>query len=128
MIFDLEVRESVDNNCILELNQRITEILTFDPKKLSTEIKSTENIIKLTKEQIKSNPILNSLSAQLSQIEMHFNSLSLVANNYEEIYKNIILPVKEEGKSGIRQTVKWAIISIIASTLISVTVTWFTSK
>lgn len=125
LLHELEIGEKEDKNSIINLNQRITEILTFDPNKLSAEIKSTENIIKQTKEQINANPILKSLSTPLDQIELHFNSLSLVADNYEQIYKNIILPVKEEGRSGIRQTVRWAIISIIASTLISVVITWF---
>jgi hypothetical protein len=62
----------------------------------------------------------------LDKIEEHFKSLSVVANNYEEVYKNIILPVKEEGKSGIKQTVKWAIISIIVSTIISMILSWLT--
>lgn len=108
------------------LNKRITEILTFDPKRLSEEINSTESIILKTKEQLNSNPVLQPLIPQLDQIEMHFKSLSKVAHNYEEVYKNIILPVKEEGKTGVRQTVKWAIISIILSTLLSVIISWLT--
>ena len=112
------------------LKGRINEILTFNPDKLSSEIETTESIIQQTREQINSNPVLQSLSTQLDQIEIHFNSLSKVANNYLDIYKNIILPVKEEGKSGVRQTVKWAVISIIVSTIlsvISVLISWKTN-
>jgi hypothetical protein len=104
---------------IEKLRRRITEILTFDPQKLSGEINSTESIIVKTKAQLNANPLLQPLIPQLEQIEMHFKSLSKVAHNYEDVYKNIILPVKEEGKSGIRQTIKWAIISIVVSTLLS---------
>ncbi len=109
---------------IEKLNTRITEILTFNPEKLSDEIRSTENIILQTRQQLSLNPVLQPLIAQLDQIEVHFKSLSKVANNYEEVYKNIILPVREEGKSGVRQTVRWAIISIIISTLLSVLFSW----
>ena len=98
---------------------KITEILTFNPSKLSTEIKGTKEMIIETKRQIKSNPILDSLSQPLDKIQIHFDSISKVANNYEEIYKNIILPIKEEGKQGVKQTVKWAIISVILSSIIS---------
>lgn len=108
------------------LNNRIIEILTFNPQKLSNEIKSIEGTIVKTKEQLNSNPILQPLASQLDKIEEHFKSLSVVANNYEEVYKNIILPVKEEGKSGVKQTVKWAIISIIVSTIISMIISWLT--
>lgn len=108
------------------LNNRINEILTFNPQRLSNEIKSIEGTIIKTKEQLNSNPILQPLATQLDKIEEHFKSLSVVANNYEEVYKNIILPVKEEGKSGVRQTVKWAIISIIVSTIFSMLISWLT--
>lgn len=93
-------------------------------KKLLKEIKGTDDIIKNTKEQIESDPILESLLEPLKNIEKHFYSLSNVANNYEDVYKNIILPVKEEGKKGVRQTVKWAIISILLATLLSVGISW----
>lgn len=128
LVIELEKNTSKDQKEIKTLNKRITEILTFDPQKLSNDIKSTEGIISATKEQLNSNPILHPLTEQLNQIELHFKSLSKVANNYEEVYKNIILPVREEGKSGVRQTVKWAIISIIISTFISLVITLLTSK
>ncbi len=124
LITDLEVETADYRKEIEALNKRVVEILTFDPKRLSDEISSTELIISNTKEQLKSNPILQPLKLQLDQIEIHFASLSKVARNYEEVYKNIILPVREEGKSGVRQTVKWAIISIILSTLLSVIISW----
>lgn len=124
IIREIETENSDDKKEIIRLSNRITEILTFDPKKLSDEINSTEVIIAQTKEQLKSNPVLQPLTLQLNQIEAHFKSLSKVAYNYEDVYKNIILPVKEEGKSGVRQTVKWAIISIFISTLLSVLISW----
>jgi len=126
LVNELAKSEKEKNTEIENLNKRIVEILTFDPNKLSAEIKSTQSIIESTKSQIGSNPILNSLATPLSQIEIHFNSLSKVANNYEDVYKNIILPVREEGKSGVRQTVKWAIIGIIASTILSALISWLT--
>lgn len=122
----LSESEKEKNAEIEKLNKRIVEILTFDPYKLSAEIQSTQSIIENTKNQIEANPILSSLASPLSQIEIHFKSLSKVANNYEDVYKNIILPVKEEGKSGVRQTVRWAIIGIIASTFLSAFISWLT--
>ncbi|MFT6843463.1 MAG: hypothetical protein ACJASR_002244 [Psychroserpens sp.] len=126
LITNIETESSIDKKEIVLLNKRITEILTFDPKRLSDKLNETKITIANTKEQLKSNPLLQPLALQLEQIEIHFKSLSKVANNYEEVYKNIILPVKEEGSSGVRQTVKWAIISIIISTLLSVIISWLT--
>ncbi|GGI29374.1 hypothetical protein [Pedobacter mendelii] len=126
LLIEIEQNTFVDQKKIEALNKRITEILTFDPQKLSNEIKATENIISNTKEQLKASPLLQPLMIQLNQIELHFRSLSQVANNYEEVYKNIILPVREEGKSGVRQTVKWAVISIIVSTFLSLAISWLT--
>lgn len=124
IITEVETENSADKKEIDALNRRINEILTFDPKRLSDEINSTETIISQTREQLKLNPVLSPLMLHLKQIEIHFKSLSKVAHNYEEVYKNIILPVREEGKSGVRQTVRWAIISIIVSTLISLIISW----
>ena len=126
IITEVETENFSDKKEIDALNKRINEILTFDPKRLSNEINSTETIISQTKEQLKLNPVLTPLILQLEQIEIHFKSISKVAHNYEEVYKNIILPVREEGKFGVRQTVRWAIISIIASTLISLIISWLT--
>lgn len=44
--------------------------------------------------------------------------MQVVANNYDEVYKNIIKPIQREGEQGVRQTVKWAIISIVISTFL----------
>lgn len=126
LLNDLEKVERSKDSEITQLNKRIFEILSFDPNKLSQEIMHTQSIIENTKTQINSNPVLNSLAEPLSKIELHFKSLSKVANNYEDVYKNIILPVKEEGKSGVRQTVRWAIIGIIASTILSALISWLT--
>lgn len=128
LIIEIEIHNSSYLRDMVLLNKRITDILTFNPNRLSEEINSTEKIISQTKEQLKSNPILQPLSLQLEQIEIHFNSLSKIANNYEDIYKNIILPVREEGKAGVRQTVKWAIISIIASTIFSLIISSMTKQ
>jgi hypothetical protein len=125
LTLEIESENLKDKQEITSLNKRITEILTFDPKRLSDEINSTEKIISDTKKQLKSNSVLQPMTKQLEEIEVHFKSLSKVARNYEEVYKNIILPVREEGKSGVRQTVKWAIISVVASTLLSVIISWW---
>ncbi|TMO45511.1 hypothetical protein CWC24_11985 [Pseudoalteromonas ruthenica] len=109
-------------NCLAQLsndqnllNERVTSLLNHDPKKLMGDILTTKNHIDEAKNQIGKNELLKPLQKPLSDIEQHFDSISRVAQNYDDVYKNILKPVQEEGKSGVRATVKWAIISIVAS-------------
>ena len=101
------------------LESRITEILTFNPNLLSKNVNETKNKLDEVDNLIKNNELLAPMTKPIRDIRRHFESVSVVASNYEDIYKNIIRPVQEEGRSGVRETVKWAIISIVASTLIS---------
>lgn len=112
LILDLETERA-------SLELRITEILTFNPKLLSKNVNETKIKLDEVDDLIKNNELLAPMAKPIKDIRHHFESVSVVASNYEDIYKNIIRPVQEEGRSGVQQTVKWAIISIVASTLIS---------
>ncbi|MCG7602067.1 hypothetical protein MHM84_20195 [Halomonas sp. McH1-25] len=101
------------------MEQRITEILTFNPEQLSKTISDTQRKLDEVGGQISNNELLKPLERPLSEIRNHFNSVSTVSQHYEDVYKNIIRPVQEEGQSGVRATVKWAIISIAVSTGLS---------
>ena len=101
------------------LEARITEILTFNPNLLSENVNETKIKLDEVDNLIKNNELLVPMTKPIKDIRRHFESVSVVASNYEDIYKNIIKPVQEEGRSGVQQTVKWAIISIVVSTLIS---------
>lgn len=101
------------------LNERVTTLLNHDPNKLMGEIAKTQNHIQEAKEKIQKNELLKSLERPLIDIEEHFNSIRKVAENYDDVYKNILRPVQEEGKSGVKATVRWAIISIVASWILS---------
>jgi len=68
---------------------------------------------------IKGNELLKPMESPLREIQQHFKSVSVVSSGYEDIYKNIIRPVQEEGRSGVKATVRWAVISIIISTALS---------
>ena len=101
------------------LHLKLTEVLKHDPDRLRTEIAKSELHIKDAREQIAKNPILQPLSAPLQDIERHFSSISNVARNYDDVYKNILKPMQDEGRKGIRATVFWAIIGIAASWLLA---------
>jgi len=59
---------------------------------------------------IKGNELLKPMESPLREIQQHFKSVSVVSSGYEDIYKNIIRPVQEEGCSGVKATVRWAVI------------------
>ncbi|WP_199508347.1 MULTISPECIES: hypothetical protein [unclassified Psychrobacter] len=101
------------------LDARLTEILTFNPKLLSDNVKATQLELDKVDNLIKNNELLAAMKQPIDDIRRHFASVSTVASSYEDIYKNIIKPVQEEGRAGVRETVKWAIISIVVSTVIS---------
>jgi len=101
------------------LNDRVSSLLNHDPKKLMGDISQTKIHITQAKVQIGKNELLKPLQTPLNDIEEHFDSISRVAENYDDVYKNILKPVQDEGKSGVKATVRWAIISIVASWLLT---------
>ncbi|OPK07336.1 hypothetical protein HFV04_003370 [Pseudomonas sp. BIGb0427] len=104
------------------LDKRITDILTFSPSALTSRIADTKRQIDEVKKHVASNDLLKPLANPLREIQSHFDSISVVSEGYEHIYKNIIRPVQEEGRSGVKATVRWAILSIVISTLISLAI------
>jgi len=109
------------------LDKRITDILTFSPSTLTSRIADTKRQIEEVEKHVASNDVLKSLAVPLREIQSHFDSISVVSEGYEHIYKNIIRPVQEEGRSGVKATVRWAILSIVISTLISLAITNWSS-
>lgn len=101
------------------LNKRVQSLLTHDPDKLREDIAQSERHIAEAQAQLQKNPILSPLTQPLNDISLHFESIRKVAENYDEIYRNILKPVQEEGKSGVRATVRWALIGIGASWILS---------
>ncbi|MFO7074123.1 hypothetical protein P3E18_28195, partial [Pseudomonas aeruginosa] len=99
-----------------------TDILTFNPSALTNRISDTKRQIDEVNKHVASNELLKPLSGPLREIQSHFDSIRVVSEGYEHIYKNIIRPVQEEGKSGVKATVRWAILSILISTAISLVI------
>lgn len=104
---------------VLLLENKLQDLLGFDPNEVKSNISKAQYDIDNAKKIAKENKILEPLIEQISQIEKNFKSVQVVANNYDEVYKNIIKPIQREGEQGVRQTVKWAIISIVVSTVLS---------
>lgn len=104
---------------VLLLENKLQDLIGFDPNEVKSNISKAQHDIDNAKKIAKDNKILEPLIEQISEIEKNFKSIQVVANNYDEVYKNIIKPIQKEGEQGVRQTVKWAIISIVVSTILS---------
>jgi hypothetical protein len=101
------------------LQMRVESLLQHNPEKLRREISESEQHIKRAREQIAGNKLLAPLGEPLDAIAAHFSSISRVANNYDDVYNNILKPMQDEGRRGVQATVKWAVIGIAASLLVS---------
>lgn len=109
------------------------KILSFNPRKLSNEIVDAEKDAAKIQNAIKKNQLLKGLSTPISNFQQYLQDVKKVNDNYSQVYTNIIKPIQVESESGVKATVRWAIISIIASTLISLIIqnysyfesTWF---
>ncbi|PPT54895.1 hypothetical protein [Xanthomonas arboricola] len=101
------------------LQARLESLLQHNPEKLQRDISESEQNIKQLQEKIAGNKLLLPLSEPLDAISAHFSSINRVANNYDDVYKNILKPMQDEGRRGIRATVRWAVIGIAASLLVS---------
>lgn len=112
---EIKSKDDVIQSLIKEKN----EILSYDPDSIKESVCKAQEKIKTIKEAIADNELLNSLLPTINQTEEYINSVSEINNNYVSIYKNIILPVKKEGESGVKATVKWAKISIVISAVIT---------
>lgn len=107
---------------VKSLEDTVKELLTFDPELLTQNIEKAQKDIEQAKKQALENHLLKPILEPIKQIERQFESVASVSRVYDDVYKNIIKPIQKEGEIGVRQTVKWAIISIIVSTLLSLVI------
>ena len=105
-----------------ELEKQLKAILTFDPEQMTAEIEKAQRQLVEAKAAATANEMLKPILKPIGEIERHFASVVEVSKAYDNVYKNIIRPVQREGQEGVKATVRWAIISIVVSTLFSVAI------
>ncbi|HWQ71146.1 MAG TPA: hypothetical protein VN370_02390 [Desulfitobacteriaceae bacterium] len=98
-----------------------TSILTFDPNEMSATLQTAGKDIMTLKKAALTNDMFKTLMPTIEKMEEYVRNVNSVNSSYVEVYKHIVKPIKEESTSGVRATVKWAIISIIITTIISIT-------
>lgn len=116
----LEMVLSAIDERVKLLQQQITDAFTFNPEKLNSQVLETREKIAEVKAKISGNDLLKPLEAPINQIERHFIGISAISQNYSEIHKNIVRPIQKEFEESAKATVRWAIYSLAASTLVSI--------
>ena len=106
-------------NIINSQSEKITNIYGFSPEKIVTEIKDSKAKLFEIESSMKDSELLKGLKPKIDEISDYLNKTEKVISNYENIYLNIIKPIKQEGKQGIIWTAFWAIISIIITAVLS---------
>lgn len=113
----LSLSKAVEENSALQA--RVESLLQHNPEKLRKEIAESEQHIKAAREKIGGNKLLAPLIEPLDAIAAHFSSIARVASDYDDVYNNILKPMQDEGRRGIQTTVKWAVIGIFASWVVT---------
>jgi hypothetical protein len=108
-----------------ELYGRIERLHGFDVRKIATEISAVEVTIAQTRNAISGTKELQSLLSALDPMSNSLATLAAVTKRMDDVYSVLIKPIQEEGRSGIRATVMWAIVSLAVSTAASIGISWY---
>jgi hypothetical protein len=112
------------NNKIREITSDLESILEYSPTKIQIEISKTRNSIQTILKEVNSDQLLDPLKVKLNLLSKYIDEVDSINKTYLMVYKNLIKPIKDEGVNSIRITVKWAIISILITSLVSIIITY----
>jgi hypothetical protein len=91
----------------------------FLPEKIVNEIIDSKEKLAVILADIDKVDYLTPFKPKIEEVSQYLEITEKVIKNYENIYLNIIKPLKKEGEQGIKATVRWAIFGIIITTLFS---------
>lgn len=106
----------------IELEDKISEMIGYDPFALKSTVDKLEREVLEATKMSSNNSLLQGALPHMKQIMSHAITVKKITSDYSDVYKAIIKPIREEGKSGINATKWWAVGSIIASTVISLAI------
>lgn len=111
---------------INELENKLDLIYGFNPEKINDDIKKANERATELLTTIKNNEMLASLEKQVSEYTNYLNKIHGINKIYNDVYLNIVKPVKDEGKKGVKATALWAVVSIIIATIVSIAISNWT--
>jgi hypothetical protein len=104
-----------------------SNIMDYDQDKIKKEINLAKSQIDNILSKMNGTPLFDSIRPLVANLSHYITSVENINNTYENVFSNIIKPIKRESEAGVKATVSWAILSIIISTIISLIVTNWTS-
>lgn len=106
-------------NEINKQSEELKDIYGFLPDTIVQEINDSKTTLNGIVNSIKDSEFLKPLEPKIKEINDYLEKTENVIKNYENIYLNVIKPIKREGKQGIRATAIWAVASILITTVLS---------
>lgn len=106
-------------NEINKQSEELKDIYGFLPDTIVQEINDSKTTLNDIVNSIKDSEFLKPLEPKIKEINDYLEKTENVIKNYENIYLNVIKPIKREGKQGIRATAIWAVASILITTVLS---------
>ena len=126
LISQIENKDNIIHNLtgqISELHKELDYILSFSPTQIESEVSKLSQDICSIKKTISNNDLLKSLLPTLTELENYSKDIAKINKSYREIYLNILQPIKDDSKKSIKTTVRWAIIGIVITTVVSLLIT-----
>lgn len=107
---------------------RISNLVGFDLDGIRKSFDKLNDEIGKAAELTEDSEGLRYLRPEIGKIAEGFISLRGVLNNYEDIYRNVLIPIQKEGEKSLKATAKWAVIGIALSTIASIALTYITKS
>lgn len=107
----------------ISADERLNALIGFNEQSVQQYLKKAHDDIGSLKEVIRQQPMLATLEPTLLELDLRIMSLKTVCNVYDDVYKSLIIPVRQEGRSGLKSTRNWSIAGILLSSIIGLAVT-----
>lgn len=105
---------------INDLEGEIESIYKFNPQKLNENIEKTNKSAEHLLRTIQQDENLKSLENPIKEYRDHLDRICNINKSYQNIFTHIVRPIQEEGERGVKATAKWAIVSVVAASIISI--------
>lgn len=103
---------------------RFAKLLGFDLDGLRASLNKFEADIDKVATLAETSEALKHLQPEIGRIATNFISVRGVLNHYEDIYRNVLSPIQKEGQKSLRWTAIWGMVGILASTVVSIVLTY----
>lgn len=103
---------------------RVTKLLGFDLDGIRASLNKFETDIAKVAKLAETSEGLKHLQPEIGRIAKNFISVRGVLNHYEDIYRSVLSPIQKEGQKSLRWTAIWGMVGILASTIVSIILTY----